>query len=469
MWVNSLPVELRARVNALIKAQPSSEAILNDLYNHLSPKADRKRKKTEQPPKPATPAPELNGDASTKVEFLSPHNLRISSPVNPQEVIFELSNMTFTSPIRKKFNLLFHLLIGPDNVPLPALSVVNVATSIPEISITNLQSAIRLCVLMPILGNTTVSTKKDTAMLCFWLKEEAVLDKTKNDPIICVLNLDLIKKQLAKDGKIPPNAESLIAHMESTTDGIKPINELIIDFLQRQFSLCGIRLLNFMPSANPVKNALTMNSDSGIGVSQLSNNITDFVAVAAYKGSKEGSLLFIGAGPQTAYLVFGFKKPILLLEFGTVKNVSYKDITRFTFSVLVIINNSSKPNGEEILEFSMIDQKSHQAIDDFIKRMNIEDNSFDDKLREKTKEEKDGVATEQNPAEPAASDDEEEDGNWGEGVEEESDAGEGDSDIAEEFDSNIESEGEEDSSKDNLGSGLDGDDKLDDDSEDDVL
>lgn len=438
MWVDSLPVELRAKINALIKAQPSSKSILNELYEHLNPAP--KRKKVEEKPEPVSGAPETNGNSATQVQFLSEHNLKISSPINPLEVIFNLSALTFTSPIRKKFNLVFHLLIGPDNVPLPALSVVNVATSIPEISMTNLQSAIRLCVLMPMLGNSTVPTKKDTAMLCFWLNEAALVDRTKNEPIICSLNLDLIKKQLAKDGKIPPNAELQIAHLESTADGIKPINELIIDFLQRQFSLCGIKLINFMPSANSAKNALTMNTDSGIGVSQLSNSINDFVALEAYKGSKEGSLLLISAGPQQSYLMFGFKKPILLIEFSAVKNISYKDITRFTFSVLVIVANPAKPNNEEVLEFSMIDQKSHQALDDFVKRMNIDDNSFDDNLREKTTEEmKTEADPEQTEGVAAASDDEEEDGTYSGAVE-----GESDSDIADEFDSNVESEGEED-------------------------
>lgn len=441
MWVDNLPLDLKAKVSALIRAQPSSEFILKELYDYMALSPEAKKRKLASPATNGQESQNNTGAVNTPntqsaTPNAEPHTDQgQNAPINPNEVIFELSSLSFTSPMRRKMNLVFHLTIAPDSTPHPLFSVVNVNTGIPEISIGNLRSSIKLCCLIPILGNSTVPTKKNTAMLCFWLNDDLVADPSKNDPIICTFNLDLVKKQLAKDGKIPPDAEARVAHMASSPDGIKPINELIIDFLERQFSLCGISLFNFMPSAKVFKNQLNMNFDSVIAVSAQGNSVNDFLAVEAYKGSKEGALLLVSPSPDKAFLVFGFKKPITILDFSSIKDVSYKDISKFTFTA-VITYDDHLSGKEATLELSMIDQKSHQAIDEFIRRMNIADNSFDNKFRETApKEDNTGATgTEALLAEGNDDDDEEEDVSYtGEPQ------GESDSDLAEEFDSNAES------------------------------
>lgn len=425
-WISELPSNLQAKISALIAAQPSCQDILEELHDHLT--GTKKRKVA--PPRKHKPR-ELPSTGTDKPT--NPHHVKYTAPVNPQEIIFSLSSLSFTSPIRRKYDLLFHLLITPDNVPHPVLSIVNATSKIPELSLTNLKSAVKLCMLAPILGNSNVSSKKDTAMLCLWLNENAAFD-SKNDPIICVFSLDVIKKQLVQDGKIPPSADSELDEPDNEGDAIKPINEQIVFFLQRQFSLCGIELHNFMPLSRPLHNTLMANADSAIAISTKGNNICDFVAASAYKGSKEGSLLFINTSEETAFMVFGFKKPILLMEFSTIRDISYKDITRFTFNLVVTIANPQNAEDDEVIEFSMIDQQSYQTIDDFVRRMKIQDNSFDAKFREKQEEKAEGNVVEE--AVPEAvngdSDDEEEDGTYVGGVEEgdedAGDMGESDSD-----------------------------------------
>lgn len=459
MWTDSLPVQLRARINALIRAQPSSEAILYDLYDYLSLPADPKKRKVS----PSQPLPDnlpANGPAEpanapvvpavpaepivTSVEVVDHYKLKFSGPINRNEVICELSSLSFTSPTRRKYNLVFHLFIGPDGVPQPVLSVVNLATNVPEFSIRNLLESVKLCVLFPILGNTTVPTKKDTGMLCFWLNDAAALDKSKNEPIICVINLDVVRKQLAKDGKIHPNAEAQVAHLTATSDGIKPVNGLVLEFLERQFTLCGIHLVNLMPSALPSKNALTMNSDNGVAISRLANGVNDLVSVSAYKGSKEGALVLL-ATPTTSYLVFGFKKPVTIVDFASIRDVSYKDITKFTYTAMVTMQVGDT---EQVVDYSMIDHNSFLAVDDFIRARNIVDASFDVKLKEKSsneKGEKGDVSPEEQDSALAAivgSDDDEEDDDSYTGGGGGSDSG-SESDDNEEFDSNLESEGED--------------------------
>lgn len=449
MWTDTLPVQLKARVNALMKAQPSSEAILNDLHEYLTlaplaPNAKKRKVQPTPPPQqPQQPPPPANGP--TQVEVLDQFNLKITTPINRSEVICELSSLSFTSPSRKKYHLLFHLFIS-NGVPQPVLSVVNMATNVPEFSIRDLSKSIRLCVLIPILGNTTVPAKKDTGMLCFWLNDEASPDKSKNEPIICIINLDMVRKQLAKDGKIHPNAEEQVSHLELTSDGIKPVNGLILEFLERQFNLCGIQMINFMPSALPTRNALTMNSDTGVSLSREANSTNDFVSASAYKGSKEGALLLLSKSALSAYMIFGFKKPILIIDFATIRNVSYKDITKFTFTVMVTVQVG---DDEVVHDFSMIDQASYQAIEEFVLLRNIDDNSFDDKMKEKSTDAKKGSeppqeeTTDPGLAAINASDDEEEDVSYtGEGGDE------SDSGLAEEFDSNAESDDESEDDED---------------------
>lgn len=431
MWVDSLPAGLKAKISALVRAQPSSETILNELYNHVLHESKRRKvspSTSDSAPDSASAVPLASEEAPAPVASEpapSSEPPRIP-PISPNETIFELSNLSFTSPVRRKMNLVFHLTIAPDNTPHPLFSVVNMATGIPELSVADLRTSIRLCCLIPILGNLTVPAKKNTAMLCFWLH-------IMNDPIICTFNLDLVKRQLAKDGKIPPDAELQVAHIEQNADGIKPINELIIDFLERQFSLCGINLYNFMPSSKPHKNQLSMNSDAAIAISLNGDSVTNFLAVEAYKGSKEGAVLLLNPTPASAFLVFGFKKPIVILDFSTIVDVAYKDISKFTFTMVVTYRDKEK---EMVLELSMIDQKSHEAIDEFVRRMNIVDNSFDTKFREaKPKDSAEDPATGTEALLAEDEDDEEEDGSYTAEVEAETD-----SDLAEEFDSNAESE-----------------------------
>lgn len=458
-WIASLPDDLRTGVNSIIAANDAHLAILAQLYEHLtadSPPA--KIRKVSSEPEPTNVVQITTVEpTSTVAKRLSGHALDIGTQIPQEETIFELPQITFQSPIRKKMNLVFHLLVEANSQPKPVLSIVNPNTLIPEISLVHLHESIKLCVLLPILGNSTVSTKKNTGLLCFWLHDEAVEDPAKNDPIICQVNFDIIKRQLIKAGKIPPQIETQFSESQELAEGIKPINEAIIDFLQRQFKLCGINLINYLPSSNPAKNKLHMNTDSGIAVSQSANDINDLVVVEAYKGSKEGALVLLCANKfNPSYLIFGFKKPVLLFSLSKIKHISYSNITRLTFNVLVTIENEMKGNKEETIEFSMIDQKYHQMLDNFVKLQNINDNSFDDELREK----KSNEAAAAEPAEnaegaeqPADSDDEEEDGTYTGAVEED----EEDSDVDEEFDSdaNSGSDPDDDEEEDEGGEGED--------------
>ena len=431
-WIDSLPNELAHDVRNLARVDDENASILLRLYNHLTDTKRRKVSNGGSEPR-QHPKQENGGDDDSPIKYITEHQLLFEQPVDEKEIIFEIPQISFQSPIRKKLNLTFHLLLEEGKDPNPVLLAINPITSVPELSFTNLLQLIRLCVVLPILKMSTSDTKKNIGSLCVWFNDQASVDPSKNDPIVCQINFDVLKKHLIKTGKIPATAET---HLDDGSDeGIRPINEHIINFLQRQFELCGVHLSNYLPSSDPRKNKLSMNQDSGIALSSKANTVNDMVMVEAYKGAKDGSIVLINKTDHTpAYFIFGFKKPILIFELSQVETVSYANITRLTFSIIIAIKK--KDSRSEILDLGLIDQKYFQLIDDFFKIHNINDNSYDDKLKEPSGDQKLGPEGETNGEKAADDDDDEEDdGNYQGGEEEE------DEDVAEEYDSNAEGEG----------------------------
>lgn len=442
-WIQTLPKDLQQQISLLVAGHPSSLPVLQDMYTYFSStiaEQDEKRRKTNE----ATEVKVERASSDSTGGEVKPY---VPGQINEQEIIFELPQISFQSPIRKKMNLIFHLLIEPNQQPKPVMLIALPTTYVPEISIHDLANLIRLCVLLPILGNSTTNTKRNIGLLCFWIHDTAAADPNKNDPIICQVNFDQVKKQLIKAGKIPPEAETQLKEMHGSNesqDGIKAINEAIINFLQRQFQLCGIHLINYLPSSNPFKNKLTVNTDAGVAVSHKANLTNDLVMVEAYKGARDGSILMLAANEFCqSFMIFGFKKPILIFDISKIEHISYSNITRLTFSMIVTVVNEKKDSKVEILEFGMIDQKYFLILDEFIKNQGINDNSFDDQLREKSAVEVAGDQQDAVQAAPADSDDEEEDGTYQGGQEQEAE-----SSVDEEYDSNAGSdsgsEGEDD-------------------------
>ncbi|KAK6464918.1 hypothetical protein DFJ63DRAFT_97681 [Scheffersomyces coipomensis] len=442
-WISSLPKDLQVQIYSVLSKYPETTDVFTQLYLHCSGINQQTNNNNnsnndhdDYHKKRKIETIDLNNDnngnnqsqsSSTDPSTIIDGQISITEPLIPETIIFEISQVSFQSPIRKKMNLIFHL-IERNGEATPVLSIVNPSNQIPEISLINLSTFIKLCIIVPILGNSTNPTKKNIVSLCFWTNDE------NKDPIICQINLDLIKKQMIKLGKLPTNIENqFINYNENNNLSLHPIHENIIDYFKRQFKLCGINLINYLPGTHIFNNQFTLNNDNALALSN--NNISNtLIMVDCHKGAKDGVLLLLNTNEfNHPYIIFGFKKPILLFEISKIKDSSYTNITRLTFSLLfTIVNNKGE---ERIVEFSMIDQNFFQIIDDFIKSQNINDNSFDANLKEKdnkgnnTNNNDQGQITEINGEEEVDSD--EEDGDFQEGEEEDDD----DSDVAEEFDS----------------------------------
>lgn len=88
--------------------------------------------------------------------------------------------------------------------------------------------------------------------------------------------------------------------------------------------------------------------------------------VKAHRGTKEGYLWFLKEG-----IVWGFKKPLMFVEFARVGSVSYTSITKRTFNLNINIHQT----GEEV-EFAMIDQADYTGIDAYVRKNRLNDASM---------------------------------------------------------------------------------------------
>lgn len=110
--------------------------------------------------------------------------------------------------------------------------------------------------------------------------------------------------------------------------------------------------------------------------------------VKAFRGSKEGYLYFLPIG-----IVFGFKKPLLLIQFQRVDSISYTSVLQRTFNIVVATSDQSpgREAGEDPeagqkrdeFEFSMVDQADFAGIDAWVKKHGLNDLSMAEQRRAK--------------------------------------------------------------------------------------
>jgi hypothetical protein len=105
--------------------------------------------------------------------------------------------------------------------------------------------------------------------------------------------------------------------------------------------------------------------------------------VKAHRGSKEGTYSFAPPTSVTLWLTFiagyifltrvgilwGFKKPLAFLDFGSIDSISYTAVLRNTFNLVV-----ATPHGE--IEFAMVDQADYSGINDYIQKHGLQDASM---------------------------------------------------------------------------------------------
>jgi hypothetical protein len=107
------------------------------------------------------------------------------------------------------------------------------------------------------------------------------------------------------------------------------------------------------------------------------------VHVKAFRGSKDGFLFFLPTG-----ILWGFKKPLLFLPLDRIVAISYTNVLRTTFNIVVELDTdvSGDANGaiEKEIEFGMLDQEDYQGIDEtYVRRHGLADRSMAEQRKAK--------------------------------------------------------------------------------------
>lgn len=102
------------------------------------------------------------------------------------------------------------------------------------------------------------------------------------------------------------------------------------------------------------------------------------VHVSGFRGSKDGYLFFLENG-----ILWGFKKPLILIPLNRIAAISYTNILQITFNMVVEVFSSSDGEPNEEFEFGMLDQQDYGGIDDFVKRNGLQDRSMAEQRKAK--------------------------------------------------------------------------------------
>ncbi|KAL2270632.1 hypothetical protein VTJ83DRAFT_3 [Remersonia thermophila] len=107
------------------------------------------------------------------------------------------------------------------------------------------------------------------------------------------------------------------------------------------------------------------------------------VHVKAFRGSKDGFLFFLPTG-----ILWGFKKPLLFLPLDRIVAVSYTNVLRTTFNMVVELDTDipgcAAGSIEKEVEFGMLDQEDYQGIDEnYVRRHGLADRSMAEQRKAK--------------------------------------------------------------------------------------
>jgi hypothetical protein len=107
------------------------------------------------------------------------------------------------------------------------------------------------------------------------------------------------------------------------------------------------------------------------------------VHVKAFRGSKDGFLFFLPTG-----ILWGFKKPLLFLPLDRIVAVSYTNVLRTTFNIVVELDTDVSADANTVIdkeiEFGMLDQEDYRGIDEtYVRRHGLADRSMAEQRKAK--------------------------------------------------------------------------------------
>lgn len=263
-----------------------------------------------------------NTDLAHKTKKQKVDNVSFNS--TSKTTLFQLINCSVLSPIRKKLNfaISFDLQNKYNNI------ILSDKADEVQFQIENTKQNIKFALFLPVIERSNLS----------YLLIKYDDDK---DPLVLSLNKSEVIKQLLSLKKIESDEDATVNEQFQNC----------VDYIRKQAILTGFKILDPFNLKNELQSSFLVNS---------------------HISSKEGTLYFL---PD--HLLFGIKKPILILPIYSIKSINYSTITRLTFSLTLILEDDSK------IEFSMIDQQEYDKINNYIITKHVNDKSLSDELKAK--------------------------------------------------------------------------------------
>ncbi|KAI9263229.1 hypothetical protein BDA99DRAFT_571939 [Phascolomyces articulosus] len=343
-WLNSIDnVYLRESIQQLITAYPDSLHVVQNLINYYNDKL-------------ASVADEEGREHKKRKIDAAPSTTTATTSTEPQQKTAIMNDISFQLPARKKFNL----------VLTSSRQLLLVNTKTEETDYTFDLNTIQQTCCVP----SPAPTKGGYTFILFF--------KIAMDPIVF---------------SIQPKGDLLIQRplSSSSTTTITDDKEKMIIQLLTELSGLQVQL-----SSKQVYLSTVISATTGKRPDE------DRFYANVYLKNKEGCLYFLPHG-----ILFGFKKPVYYFPLNVLASTFYSGITQHTFNLTLVLrkgkgplgslfNNKEEEDGGATLEFSMIEQSEFGGIDEYIKKMGINDKSMsEENMAPETKARKNAAAQQQ--------------------------------------------------------------------------
>ncbi|ODQ65614.1 Rtt106-domain-containing protein [Nadsonia fulvescens var. elongata DSM 6958] len=266
-------------------------------------------------------------------------------------LVLSLCDVSFAAPLRKKLNIFFYT----DSLIISRSKLVS-------------ESAVGDNLVLEMNYSHDI-----TSVSCLPVPEKAVSQynvlifgkDSPNEPIAQFTLPELYNEKLVSEDKFLKDQKITI--LQSEDNGLSQVkfNDIIITVFQSLASI-DVDIPHKEVFASAVKGG-------------LNKNIMNY-SVGAHRGSKEGHLYFL-----SDKIIYGFKKPVLLLGLSEIDSVSFSSVTRMTFNLVIKLDPelASKLNTSETLEFAMIDQDEYAGIEQYIITNGLDNNSMSQERKAK--------------------------------------------------------------------------------------
>jgi len=280
---------------------------------------------------------------------------------NTPKICFEIKDVSFTSPIRKKLKLQF---ITDDlNISKGQIRLLNQTTNAVEYTLRGEDIEALFCLPVP------EKTQRQQCFLVFPLPGSQSYDGTPAEPLVWTMN----------ETKGSAEVVSVSTSLHGSED------DTFVDITRRE--------LDHHVACLSKKLVLPNEREFASEIPQTHRKGEKAFHTKAFRGSKEGTYRPPSPKPSppptnpslpspgylyllSTGIVFGFKKPVAFFPFASIESISFTSVLQRTFNIVITTTDPSDPSKQTEHELSMVDQADFQPIDAYIRAHGLNDASM---------------------------------------------------------------------------------------------